>query len=75
MIIDNNINSLVSIEVLQSSFTFIADGMNGAVMYELVRVFRDNLIGEIICLKGDLATIRRFCVPSTHYDCIVLVLC
>ncbi|KAK2450968.1 vacuolar ATP synthase subunit A [Trifolium repens] len=32
--------------------------MNGAAMYELVRVSRDNLIGEIICLEGDSATIQ-----------------
>jgi hypothetical protein len=34
--------------------------MNGAAMYELVRVSRDNLIGEIICLEGDSATIQGF---------------
>jgi len=36
----------------------IADGMNGAAMYELVRVGNDNLIGEIIRLEGDSATIQ-----------------
>lgn len=35
--------------------------MNGAAMYELVRVGRDNLIGEIIRLEGDSATIQGFC--------------
>ncbi|WVZ25503.1 hypothetical protein V8G54_004047 [Vigna mungo] len=34
------------------------DGMAGAAMYELVRVGRDNLIGEIIRLEGDSATIQ-----------------
>lgn len=38
----------------------IADGMNGAAMYELVRVGHDNLIGEIIRLEGDSATIQGF---------------
>ena len=41
----------------------VADGMAGAAMYELVRVGHDNLIGEIIRLEGDSATIqglRRF---------------
>ncbi|KEH28525.1 V-type proton ATPase catalytic subunit A [Medicago truncatula] len=38
----------------------IADGMNGAAMYELVRVGNDNLIGEIIRLEGDSATIQVY---------------
>lgn len=36
----------------------IADHMGGAAMYELVRVGTDNLIGEIIRLEGDSATIQ-----------------
>ncbi|XP_042478745.1 V-type proton ATPase catalytic subunit A-like [Macadamia integrifolia] len=36
----------------------VADGMAGAAMYELVRVGHDNLIGEIIRLEGDSATIQ-----------------
>lgn len=32
--------------------------MAGAAMYELVRVGNDNLIGEIIRLEGDSATIQ-----------------
>ena len=36
----------------------MADGMGGAAMYELVRVGHDNLIGEIIRLEGDSATIQ-----------------
>lgn len=36
----------------------VADGMGGAAMYELVRVGHDNLIGEIIRLEGDSATIQ-----------------
>jgi vacuolar-type H+-ATPase catalytic subunit A/Vma1 len=32
--------------------------MGGAAMYELVRVGHDNLIGEIIRLEGDSATIQ-----------------
>ncbi|KAK9099739.1 hypothetical protein Scep_023169 [Stephania cephalantha] len=38
----------------------IADGMAGAAMYELVRVGHDNLIGEIIRLEGDSATIQVY---------------
>lgn len=36
----------------------VADGMGGAAMYELVRVGHDKLIGEIIRLEGDSATIQ-----------------
>ncbi|XP_074564337.1 V-type proton ATPase catalytic subunit A-like isoform X2 [Curcuma longa] len=38
----------------------VADGMGGAAMYELVRVGHDNLIGEIIHLEGDSATIQVY---------------
>ncbi|GIL61501.1 hypothetical protein Vafri_15933 [Volvox africanus] len=38
----------------------IADHMAGAAMYELVRVGADNLIGEIIRLEGDSATIQVY---------------
>lgn len=36
----------------------VADGMGGAAMYELIRVGQDNLIGEIIRLEGNSATIQ-----------------
>ncbi|GJY52754.1 V-type proton ATPase catalytic subunit A [Tanacetum coccineum] len=45
----------------------IADGMNGADMYELVRVRHDNLIGEIIRLEGDSATIQA-AIPIIQDD-------
>jgi V-type H+-transporting ATPase subunit A len=38
----------------------IADHMQGSAMYELVRVGPDNLIGEIIRLEGDSATIQVY---------------
>ncbi|KAG2487779.1 hypothetical protein HYH03_013623 [Edaphochlamys debaryana] len=38
----------------------VADHMAGAAMYELVRVGADNLIGEIIRLEGDSATIQVY---------------
>lgn len=41
----------------------VADHMSGSAMYELVRVGADSLIGEIIRLEGDTATIQvRACV-------------
>ena len=36
----------------------VADNMAGAAMYELIRVGQDNLIGEIIRLEGNNATIQ-----------------
>lgn len=36
----------------------VADHMSGSAMYELVRVGNDSLIGEIIRLEGDSATIQ-----------------
>jgi hypothetical protein len=52
----------------------VADGMGGAAMYELVRVGHDNLIGEIIRLEGDSATIqgmqhgRSFIIHNSPMD-------
>ncbi len=38
----------------------IADGMKGTQMYEMVKVGEDRLIGEIIELEGDTATIQVY---------------
>lgn len=38
----------------------IASQMAGSAMYELVRVGHDNLVGEIIRLEGDTATIQVY---------------
>ena len=35
-----------------------AENMSGSAMYELVRVGHAELVGEIIRLEGDLATIQ-----------------
>ena len=37
-----------------------AERMSGAAMYELVRVGHEELVGEIIRLEGDLATIQTY---------------
>ena len=37
-----------------------ADGMRGAKMYDVVRVGEENLIGEIIRLNQDVATIQVY---------------
>eukprot|EP01088_Endostelium_zonatum_P003396 TRINITY_DN14607_c0_g1_i1.p1 TRINITY_DN14607_c0_g1~~TRINITY_DN14607_c0_g1_i1.p1 ORF type:complete len:624 (+),score=155.66 TRINITY_DN14607_c0_g1_i1:57-1928(+) len=38
----------------------VAERMNGAAMYELVRVGHDELVGEIIRLEKDTATIQTY---------------
>ncbi len=38
----------------------IADNMTGAAMYELVRVGKQKLVGEIIKLEGDTASIQVY---------------
>jgi V/A-type H+/Na+-transporting ATPase subunit A len=38
----------------------VAGGMTGARMYDVVRVSRQNLIGEIVELHGDLASIQVY---------------
>jgi V-type H+-transporting ATPase subunit A len=38
----------------------VADGMSGAAMYELVRVGHSKLVGEIIKLEGDTASIQVY---------------
>lgn len=38
----------------------IATAMAGAAMYELVRVGHSELVGEIIRLEGDMATIQVY---------------
>lgn len=38
----------------------VADGMRGSQMYEMVRVGEEKLIGEIIELEGDTATIQVY---------------
>jgi V-type H+-transporting ATPase subunit A len=38
----------------------VADNMSGAAMYELVRVGHHKLVGEIIKLEGDTASIQVY---------------
>ena len=44
-----------------------AEKMAGSAMYELVRVGYDELVGEIIRLEGDLATIQV--TPMLYFNC------
>lgn len=46
-----------------------ASSMAGAAMYELVRVGHSELVGEIIRLEGDMATIQVYeetCILQLH---------
>ena len=63
MVLQLQYNILFLIEQV-SGPVVVADGMAGAAMYELVRVGHDNLIGEIIRLEGDSATIQ-----GNHFIC------
>ncbi len=38
----------------------VAEGMKGSEMYEVVRVGKEGLIGEIIALNGDMATVQVY---------------
>ena len=52
-----------------------AQKMAGAAMYELVRVGHFELVGEIIRLEGDMATIQVYeetCILFQLYNCILL---
>ena len=42
--------------------------MSGSAMYELVRVGHQELVGEIIRLEGDFATIQ-VCRSTKHVRC------
>ena len=46
----------------------IANEMSGAAMYELVRVGHTKLVGEIIRLEADLATIQARAARTRSAD-------
>ena len=55
----------------------IAEGMSGAAMYELVRVGHHKLVGEIIRLEGDTASIQVYedtrLIFSRRFSTIMLI--
>lgn len=62
-----------------SSTVVTACNMAGAAMYELVRVGHSELVGEIIRLEGDLATVQVYeetCILSlwTRQNMVVVML-
>lgn len=53
--------NLLSSDVFLHLFSVVtATAMAGAAMYELVRVGHSELVGEIIRLEGDMATIQVY---------------
>ena len=55
---------------LISSITVVtAQNMSGSAMYELVRVGYSELVGEIIRLEGDMATVQVY-----EDTCILLLI-
>lgn len=52
---------LVSVlKLKRNDIVVVADHMSGTSMYELVRVGYDRLVGEIIKLEGDTASIQCY---------------
>jgi len=49
------------------SSVVVAENMSGSKMYELVKVGWDKLVGEIIKLEGDTASIQ--CYEDTCKSC------
>ena len=47
-------------EIFELWIVVVADHMSGSSMYELVRVGYDRLVGEIIKLEGDTASIQCY---------------
>jgi len=57
---DEEIESMFGYVYAVSGPVVTAQQMSGAAMYELVRVGHDELVGEIIRLEGDMATIQVY---------------
>lgn len=57
---DSNVESDLGYIFRVSGPLVIAEGMSGAAMYELVRVGFHKLVGEIIKLEGDTASIQVY---------------
>ena len=48
----------------------VAENMSGSKMYELVKVGWDRLVGEIIKLEGDTASIQCYEDTCKYYLCL-----
>ena len=51
----------------------VADHMSGSSMFELVRVGYDRLVGEIIKLEGDTASIQCYEETGKMYNRMVIL--
>ena len=54
------LSALFGLKCIFYLLVVIADNMSGSAMYELVRVGHSELVGEIIRLEGDRATIQVY---------------
>ena len=66
------IRSLVHVIIIIAdiSLVVVAENMSGAKMFELVKVGWDKLVGEIIRLEGDTASIQ--CYEDTCKELLTL---
>ena len=60
--LDGNLVKTIWLNGLNFSFLTVvtAQNMSGSAMYELVRVGYSELVGEIIRLEGDMATVQVY---------------
>lgn len=54
---------------LNNDLVVVADHMSGTSMFELVRVGYDRLVGEIIKLEGDTASIQCYEETGIYFEC------
>jgi len=54
------VREIVKVSILTNKLVVIAEKMSGAAMHELVRVGHGELVGEIIKLERDTATLQVY---------------
>ena len=54
---------------MNNELVVVADHMSGTSMFELVRVGYDRLVGEIIKLEGDTASIQCYEETGIYFEC------
>ena len=55
-----HVNNLIIELLIRICLVIVAENMSGSKMYELVKVGWDKLVGEIIKLVGDTASIQCY---------------
>jgi hypothetical protein len=62
--------------ILTNIIVIVAENMSGSKMYELVKVGWDKLVGEIIKLEGDTASIQCYedtCIQYIMFSMLILI--